>query len=207
MIGSNVAVRLGIWLVAVALVAGTRLPGVSGAATVLAVAAVAAIGGIAVLVTIWKKAPSGVRTLLFLLNLAFFLLPPSPDAAFASVPGWVVALVFVLALHAFFHDQAQRPPTVDGAGSPLARRFLRFLPAAVCVALLVGAGFALRWLPLRIRSAFELETALGPLLAVALLGGALLVLGALGGMFSLLRRKDPAKAETAAGRAQEAETA
>jgi len=185
-------IRLVAFQSAVVLLAATRLPGGDGTMTLLAAASAALVAGLAAAVTLWRRAPPGLRAWLFVAALAAVLVPPSHDAVLAWLPDWLPALAFVLALHGFFRGEARRAPELGGRHEGGRRHVLRFLPAAVAVAAIVAAPLALVLLPARVGAAYELHTALAPLAPLALLGGLLVAGGALRGLLGRGARAEPA---------------
>lgn len=168
--------RLAAFFGALALVAATRLPGESTPSAVLAGLGAVVLACLASLLVFWGKAPRTLRPWAFLLSLAVLLVPPSDGAVLAWIPGWVVAFLFVLALHVFFQEESRHAPIISSHHAWGRHHVLRFLPATIAIALLLVAPLAETWLPLRMRSAYELHTALAPLAPLAVLGG-LLVFG------------------------------
>lgn len=177
--------RLVAFQAAVVLLAATRLPGDDGTGTLLAAASALLLAALAAAAVLWRRAPASLRAWLFVVALATLLVPPSQAAVLSWLPDWVPALAFVLALHGFFRGDAQRAPRVGDRSEAKRRLVLRYLPAAVAAVALVAFPPVLTLLPVRVGAAYELHTALTPLVPLALLGGLLAAGGTLRG---LLRR-------------------
>lgn len=189
------AIQLAPWGILLLAIGLTRLPSGGGIWGIACIAGMAMVSVLAALRTFWSKAPRSVSGGLFAASLAVLLVPPSPTALLDWVPAWVVAVLYALTLHLAFQDSAGRAPRLAGNGEPGRAAWLRYLPLGLGLVALVALPFAKILLPLRIRAVFELQTALEPLAALALVGS-LLVVGGLA-WTALERRPKSSKPSTA----------
>lgn len=172
---------------ALAVAVGTRVPG--DFVFVVASCALAVLAaGTAVVAT---QRPTGKRSgaLLFVLVLGQLVIPTSPSAIAAFVPPWAVALSVGLALHGVFANSGTKAPLVSTTIGTPNRTLLQYAPAAVILLLLIGLPLLyVRILPDRIRAAYELTTAFGPLVPLIAASGVLLFVGLLRQGLEWMRR-------------------
>jgi hypothetical protein len=165
--------------VAAALLVATRVPGDH------AVWAVTAVAGAVLLVLLgllyhWTVTPTWMRRATFLLALLLLLVPTTPHALLGFLPAWLVAIFLVLALHVLFRSDDGMAPEVEGRSHVASwHHGLRYLPAVMAASALVTLPMLYGvMLPERFHAAYELRTALAPLLPLVLLTTLLIAAGA-----------------------------
>lgn len=161
--------RLVVWTIAILLMAATRIPGPGIDTTVIVVLGTVVAVALAFLATFWPRATGKIRGGLFLVSLTILIIPPSQQSFASWVPGWLVGLFYVIALHLFFQDASQKAPVIDATGARSGRQWLRFAPMGAAIAIILGLPFLRPLLPLRIRAALELQTAFEPLVPLMIM--------------------------------------
>lgn len=106
--------------------------------------------------------------------LGLLVVPPATEAVLSFLPGWIVVVVSLVALHHFYAGGQEDPPTVSlGDGSRSFDPRIVIVVVAVSLTLIMSPLMA-AVLPARWGSLFAWGAATGPLIAGVLIAGALM---------------------------------